>query len=445
MRLPDPRRSRAVLIGTSRYQDPEIPDLPAVRRTVDDLAALLTDPDHGIFAEEHCTVVRDETDLRTIGRRLRSALNEAEDLLLVYYAGHGLVAGRRHDLYLSLPDSEWEAPEFSSLEYDKLRTAVLDSPAAAKLVVLDCCFSGRVITDSMDGDGTRLNQLDVGGTYVLTSAERDQVALVVPGEDHTAFTGRLMRLLREGVADGPELLTVDALYRQLSVLMEAEGLSVPLSRVSRTASDIALGTNRAFAAHARPRLTARRQAAVDRGRTGDWSHAARELESVLAEQLRIFGPDDPDTLLARQSHAHARGGAGDPDAAAEDLRSLAEDHARLLGPDHPDTLRTRQFLAVNLGEAGYREEAITRLRVLAADRTRVLGAQAPATMRTWHLLAHNLTAAGLRDEAAAILRQLLPERERLLGRNHPHTVRARADLAALTQADAPGRAPRASA
>ena len=50
----------------------------------------------------------------------------------MYFAGHGLVGGRRHDLYLALPDSEWVEPEFNSLEYDRLRSAVLDSPAATK-------------------------------------------------------------------------------------------------------------------------------------------------------------------------------------------------------------------------------------------------------------------------------------------------------------------------
>ena len=32
MRLPDPERSRVVLIGTSRYEDEKLPDLPVVGR-----------------------------------------------------------------------------------------------------------------------------------------------------------------------------------------------------------------------------------------------------------------------------------------------------------------------------------------------------------------------------------------------------------------------------
>ena len=93
-------------------------------------------------------MLQDEGDIRLIGRYLRSAASEAEDLLLVYFVGHGLVSGRRHELYLGLPDSEWAEPEWNSLEYDKLRSSVLDSPAATKIIILDCCFSGRALSGS---------------------------------------------------------------------------------------------------------------------------------------------------------------------------------------------------------------------------------------------------------------------------------------------------------
>ena len=123
MRLPEPQRSRVVLIGTSTYADEQLPDLPVIGRTIADLAAAFTNPVHGIVPGSHCTELVDQGDIRLLGRQLRIAARQAEDLLLVYYTGHGLVGGRRHELYLGLPDSEWTDPEFNSLEYDKLRAA----------------------------------------------------------------------------------------------------------------------------------------------------------------------------------------------------------------------------------------------------------------------------------------------------------------------------------
>ena len=93
-----------------------------------------------------------------------------------------------------------------------------------------------------------VGQIEVDGTYVLASAERDQVALILPGEDHTAFTGRFLHLLRNGVPGGPELLTVDYLYRQLVTRMRAENLSQPQKRATSTADLLALAVNRAFSA-----------------------------------------------------------------------------------------------------------------------------------------------------------------------------------------------------
>ena len=69
MRLPDRLNSRAVLIGTATYRDEHLPDLPAVRDTVKDLAAILTDARNGILSNANCRLLLDETDLSKIGRR----------------------------------------------------------------------------------------------------------------------------------------------------------------------------------------------------------------------------------------------------------------------------------------------------------------------------------------------------------------------------------------
>jgi Caspase domain len=247
LRFPDPQRSRVVLIGTSSYHDVNLPDLPQVRANIADLANTMSASPGGIVSNVNCEVITDEGDLRQIGRKLRGAARQADDLLLVYFAGHGLTGSKRHDLYLGLPDSEWADPEFNSLEFDKLRSAVLDSPACSKVIILDCCFSGRAVTESQAGGAALIGQLEVDGTYVLTASHRDQVALIVPGEAHTAFTGRMLKLFREGIRNGPKLLTVEDIYQALRVTMQAEGLSIPQKRATGNAGLLALAYNQAFA------------------------------------------------------------------------------------------------------------------------------------------------------------------------------------------------------
>jgi hypothetical protein len=68
--------------------------------------------------------------------------------------------------------------------------------------------------------------------------------------------------------------------------------------------------------------------------------ARAALEQVLADQVRVLGPDHPDTFGVRGTRAYWRGESGDPEVAAEETAQLLADRVRVLGPDHPRTLAT---------------------------------------------------------------------------------------------------------
>jgi len=298
------------LIGTSTYADKDLLNVPVVDRTITDLAAAMTDPDYGVVPASNCSKLVNEGDLRELGRELRSAASRAEDLLLVYYTGHGLLSGKRKELYLALPDSESAAPEFNSLEYGKVRDAVLDSPAQTKVIILDCCFSGRSITGAMAESATEvIGQIEVDGTYILTSAPQHGVALFLPGEDHTAFTGRLLHLLNEGIPKGPELLTIDDMYRALRVIMKAEGLPEPQKSSTRTAHMLALTRNGSRATFDRALKRSLREGSADReqmlsffheretGAVRRWLHAS-DMTSELRERALLLALSPLDGLAA---------------------------------------------------------------------------------------------------------------------------------------------------
>lgn len=54
MRLPDPQRSRAVLLGFDTFTDPGLFDLPAVEHNIADLAEVLTSPWGTALPNNHC-------------------------------------------------------------------------------------------------------------------------------------------------------------------------------------------------------------------------------------------------------------------------------------------------------------------------------------------------------------------------------------------------------
>jgi hypothetical protein len=66
---------------------------------------------------------------------------------------------------------------------------------------------------------------------------------------------------------------------------------------------------------------------------------------MVADFLRVLGPDHPDTLTVRDNLAYRRGQAGDLAGAAAAFEQLLADRLRVFGPDHPDTLTTGDSLA----------------------------------------------------------------------------------------------------
>jgi len=246
VRLPDPQRSYAVLIGTGTYRSDQLPDLPAVANNLQDLSDVLTDPALGGLPTERCVLVPDPSDPRTLFRTLRRYAVAAEDTFLVYFAGHGQT-GLRNELYLSLAETVPDELKVSALAFDLLRDVLADCPAANRVVILDCCFSGRAIQD-MAGEDSLLGQVGIEGTYVLTSTPVNAVALAPAGAAHTAFTGELLRLLRSGIPSGPEFLTYGEIYRQLLYTTTTRGLPVPRQRGTGTVDLLALSRNPAVSA-----------------------------------------------------------------------------------------------------------------------------------------------------------------------------------------------------
>jgi hypothetical protein len=242
VRAVNPARSRIVLIGTPAYADPGLNDVPQVANNLIDLAEVFTDPNRGGFDATHCVIAPAQAGAPEIGDLLIEAAAQAQDLLLVYYSGHGLLGPRRRELYLSLAGTRPRQLAFTALPFDAVRDACLDSPARSRVVILDCCFSGRAIGDALADDEV-LGQVQVAGTYTLTAAPANRTAVVLPGERHTAFTERLLQLLHVGTPSAGPLLTLGDIYRHLLTRLRSEGLPEPQQRGTQTADLLGLARN----------------------------------------------------------------------------------------------------------------------------------------------------------------------------------------------------------
>src|SRR6476660_3455767 len=108
-----------------------------------------------------------------------------------------------------------------------MKQVIAESPAKNRILILDCCFSGRAIETMTEMQSALASQIDVAGAYTLTSAPPNSTSLAPARSVYTAFTGELIRILKAGVPGEPELLTLGTVYRILRANLAARGLPLP--------------------------------------------------------------------------------------------------------------------------------------------------------------------------------------------------------------------------
>ncbi|MGC4997034.1 caspase, EACC1-associated type [Streptomyces sp. DT195] len=187
---------RAVLLGVDTYD--HFGDLGGIRNNVPALSTQLTDAVVGGIPEEDCACLPADSSQSVVLDAVQRAAEEAEDLLLVYYAGHGHLHRDGESLLLSTRTSHLNSPH-RSVSYAEIRAYVTASPARRKVVVIDSCFSGGAL--HMDGSpAVPKSQLAIAGACVITSAAETQRSLCTP--EGSVFTLELVKLLRHGLT-GP--------------------------------------------------------------------------------------------------------------------------------------------------------------------------------------------------------------------------------------------------
>ncbi|MGW0710800.1 caspase family protein [Streptomyces sp. NPDC002643] len=241
MKLPDPAASRAVLIGVDAYRGLE--PLPSVANNLTGLTALLTGPDSWRLLTGNCEVLRNPTSAAHVLDVVRKAAREAEDAFLVYFAGHGLLSPEA-SLYLALRNSDRERL-YHAVDYNQLRHQVAEECSAVhRVVLLDCCYSGRAMQGYLGSEVSLADCGAVDGTYLMAASGETRQALAPEGERYTAFTGEVLKAARGGVPDGPELLDMGAVFTHVRRELYAKNRPVPQQRARNGGQGIVLARNR---------------------------------------------------------------------------------------------------------------------------------------------------------------------------------------------------------
>ncbi|MEK8142420.1 caspase family protein [Streptomyces sp. M10(2022)] len=290
--------------------------------------------------EQHCAVVANPQNAAAMLDPVRQAGEEATDTLLVYYAGHGMRDAESADLYLGLSGSR-ENAGYTAVAYQHLRAELRASRARCKIVVLDCCFSGRAARTLAAGQDVLAAQAAVDGAYVLTASPRHDGPRTGRRAVHRLHR-ELLTLLREGLQDGPELIDLDTVFRVLEERLRGKNRPLPQRSQENGVGRLALARNKARAARrtpAGPVLAADVRAAMVVAGLGlarmlRAAGRSRDALPVLRIALQERVPDGQGSLLAVQLElSEVLSEAGQTGEAIEVLEQAFQQVHKIYGPE----------------------------------------------------------------------------------------------------------------
>ncbi|MFJ8085548.1 caspase family protein [Streptomyces sp. NPDC096205] len=246
----DLSRSRAILIGNGVYADDRIPDLPAAE-CVTAMAELLTGELCGWPPDRVMSLV-DVASPDDLARRVIEPIRDTQDVLLVYYVGHGM---RTSDGQLALTmgntDPDWEVLPHTAMLYENLAKILRRCRAATKLVLLDCCHAelsnqSNYLFQSADFGET----YPIDGVYVIGASGKYEKAKTPLNGTLTCFTDAFLQVVSNGVPEfSAPTLPMERIFLELRARLRKNDLPTPVDSGARDARRFPFALNAAHPDH----------------------------------------------------------------------------------------------------------------------------------------------------------------------------------------------------
>ncbi len=190
----------AILIGVSEYQ--EYGNMPCAANDVRGMEELLTSPEHGLFTDP---IFFDKHPHDEITSTIELIFNEANsnDLILLYYSGHGEVDSTGQ-LQLVTTNTKKGSLMSTAIPVKFIRDLINTSTCQKIILILDCCWSGAVhnafkSNDVLQSQFNLLAKSEGKGIYILTASSADETAK--QGAKYSVLTEHILIGIREGKAD----------------------------------------------------------------------------------------------------------------------------------------------------------------------------------------------------------------------------------------------------
>ena len=274
-----------------------------VRRRMSRPAGTLRGAPHGGYAVTQL-IDRPHSEAR---RAIYECLKKAgpDDQVVIYYSGHGNL-DENGNLYLAGSDTDPASLDPTALAAADVQKYVGELKAAARIVILDCCFSGAVERvfrhgtakgEIADQAGQAVRALEGRGVFYLTASTDTQAAEEKDQDRYSLLTKHIIDGIRDGAADTDDdgAISFSELCAFVQKAIRLEGAQRPLSFTLKVYGDPVV----AFTG--RPALAARRDAieqeiyelrrlkmlqGADAARDPDWTIDRRRKPSTARRTSR---------------------------------------------------------------------------------------------------------------------------------------------------------------
>ena len=229
--LADVLSSQAVLVGVSQYLN--LPSVPHVENNLRAIAEVLGDRDLWGLPPERLRMLPNPSSamdvIEAVGQA--AAQVEVDGLLLVYFAGHGLLDERTGQPILALSGTSVEDAGMTGLPYSWIRESIESSEARHRVFILDCSFPRRVFGSDAFWRNLSPNNdtspVKIGSEPAQTSVLWGDGSTAVPNEACTTFTNALVSVLSEGIPG--QAATIDLQMLHQEILTRTGKLSPPVA------------------------------------------------------------------------------------------------------------------------------------------------------------------------------------------------------------------------
>lgn len=234
------RSYKALLVGNAKYpRDPEaLPDLKGPANDLRLLRNALTDRRTGLYEPANVKALLNRPRAAILGA-IEDFFTQAgrNDQLLLYYSGHGRLT-LLDELFLCARDTQTERLRASAVAAHDVKRSLDASAARAKVIVLDCCYSG-----GFKGGGDVPTRLLGEGCFVLTSSRSQELSMDAETSGGASlFTHYFAEALKLGTLDSDRdgFVSTDDVYRYVREQLRTSVHPTPQREFDRTVDDVAL-------------------------------------------------------------------------------------------------------------------------------------------------------------------------------------------------------------